>query len=131
MKVYLAGPINACSDDEVTVWRAEVRELVEDLGHEVLDPADRDFRGVEAESFVDIVEGDKSDIDKCDVFFAYCWQPSYGTAMEILYAFIEERISIAVVPEGKPVSPWVQYHVTDVYRTLEAALDRLGEILKS
>lgn len=127
LKVYLAGPINACSDDEVTSWRAEARTHLEGLGYEILDPADRDFRGVENETFESIVEGDKADIGGCNVMLAYCWQPSYGTAMEIIYAWEHNISVVAVVPEGKPISPWVQYHAESVHRTL---LDGLNAVPK-
>lgn len=117
MKGYLAGPINACSDDEVTAWRETVKATCSKI--EWVDPADRDFRGVEDETFTSIVEGDKADIDRCDFVLAFCWQPSYGTAMELLYAWEREIPVIAVVPESAPVSPWVQYHATIVARSLE------------
>lgn len=123
MKVYLAGPINACSDEEVTRWRTDARAHLEPRGHEIVDPADRDFRGVENETFESIVEGDKADIDGCDLVLAYCWQPSYGTAMELLYAWERKIPVVAVVPNGQPVSPWVRYHAAVVCPSLYGALN--------
>lgn len=127
MKLYLAGPINACSDDEVTGWREQVKtqlhsDLASWLSVEIVDPADRDFRGVENETHKTIVEGDKADIYGCDAVLAYCWQPSYGTAMEILYAWECGIPVYAVVPADKPISPWVQYHSARVGRNLYASV---------
>lgn len=121
MRIYLAGPINACSDDEVTSWRAEARAALEPRGHEIVDPADRDFRGVENETYESIVEGDKADINRCDLVIAHCWQPSYGTAMELLYAWERDIPVFAVVPNGQPVSPWVRYHSKRVCPSLFGA----------
>jgi nucleoside 2-deoxyribosyltransferase len=118
VKVYLAGPINACSDEQVTAWRSDARKHLEGIGCRIVDPADRDFRGVESETFWSIVEGDKRDIDDCDVVLAYCWQPSYGTAMEILYAAERNIPVVVVVPNGLPVSPWVRYHAERVCPSL-------------
>jgi nucleoside 2-deoxyribosyltransferase len=123
MKVYTAGSINGCTDEQVTGWRAEARLNLEAEGHEVIDPADRDFRGVENETYESIVEGDKADIDECDILLAYCWQPSYGTAMEILYAWETGKLVIAVVPNGLPVSPWVRYHAYAVCPSLYGAVN--------
>lgn len=120
MTVYLAGPINGTSDQEAYGWRDLVRGYGLDVT--IFDPMVRDYRGKEHESISVIVEGDKADIDQCDVVLAYCWQPSYGTAMELLYAWERGKRVIAVVPTGQPVSPWVAYHA-EVVSTIEQALE--------
>ena len=128
VKGYLAGPINARTSDEVFAWRKEMKGLVPSI--DWLDPADRDFRGIEAGNEKDIVEPDKADILECDVILAYCWAPSAGTSMEILYAWERGVTVISVVPEGQPISPWVTYHSDVVHRSLSAAAadinDRMG-----
>jgi nucleoside 2-deoxyribosyltransferase len=127
MKGYMAGPINACTDIEVTEWRDTTKRERPEI--EWVDPADRDFRGVENETFASIVEGDKADIDGCDFVLAYCWQPSYGTAMEILYAWERDIPVIAVVPNGLPVSPWVRYHAYRVCPSLFGALKVISSLV--
>lgn len=133
-RLYLAGPINACSDDQVTGWRERAKaRIVDELGSwiDIVDPADRDFRGVEDENYETIVRGDKADIYSCDAILAYCWQPSYGTAMELLYAWQFDKRVFVVVPKGLPVSPWVKYHATDddgtmrVYDSLDDAISAI------
>ncbi len=105
---YLAGPINGCDDDEANGWRQGfMAELPE---HEWLDPMVRDYRGREDDCVQEIVEGDMADIDTCDFVVAYCWQPSWGTAMELRYAFEKGKPIFAVVPKGMRVSPWLRYH---------------------
>jgi nucleoside 2-deoxyribosyltransferase len=112
MRVYLAGPINGCDDEEANNWRSTVKGIFARRHVDWLDPMDRDERGKEVGAYREIVEGDKADIDSCDVVFAFCWQPSVGTSMEILYAYERFKPVFAVVPNGKPVSPWIQYHAT-------------------
>lgn len=120
MKVYLAGPINGCSDEEANAWRTRAKSLLPD----VLDPMDRDYRGQEKGNVDAIVEGDKADIDACDMVIAYCPKPSVGTSMEVLYCYgdIEQRKPcIVVVPNGSSISPWLRYHATTVVSTIEEA----------
>jgi hypothetical protein len=117
--IYLAGPINGCIDDEAHGWRQGFMDSLS--GYKFLDPMVRDYRGREDECVPEIVEGDKADIEACDVFLAYCWQVSWGTAMEIFYAHQLGRRVVLVVPEGARISPWLRYHSHAIYKTLAAA----------
>lgn len=117
--LYLAGPINGCTDDEANGWRQGFMDSLP--GYKFLDPMVRDYRGKEDESVNEIVEGDKSDIEACDVFLAYCWQVSWGTAMEILYAHQVGKRVVLVIPEGARISPWLRYHSHAIYSTLAGA----------
>lgn len=119
MKVYLAGPINGCNDDEANGWRQGVIDRHPDI--EFLDPMRRDYRGREDEYIDEIVGGDKTDIYSCDVFLAYAWQASWGTAMEIHLAWEQDKRVIVVVPEGQRVSPWLRYHSDSVVGSLGEA----------
>lgn len=131
MKVYLAGPINGCTDAEASDWRAEARRRID---HRVWveDPMARDYRGEEHLNVSEIVEGDKAAIDECTHLLAYCTSPSVGTSMEIIYAAEIARIPvITVIPPGAPRSPWLLYHSTLVCSTLgEAASALLRESLQ-
>jgi nucleoside 2-deoxyribosyltransferase len=108
LNVYLAGPINGCTDEEANGWRAGFMASHPNVNF--YDPMVRDYRGREDDCVDEIVEGDKADIDQCEVFIAYCWQVSWGTGMEILYAFQGGLRVILVVPDGMRVSPWQRYH---------------------
>lgn len=123
--VYLAGPINGCSDIEARGWRAEATRL---LTGGVLDPMARDYRGLEDLNVDEIVEGDKNDIDNCAAVLAYCPKPSVGTSMEILYAHTRRMPVVVVVPSGAPVSPWLRYHATQVVSTITEAVDALRAV---
>lgn len=117
MRVYLAGPIFGKSDEDCMAWRGEARGL---LKAHVLDPMDRDYRGREDENVAAIVEGDKRDIDSCDVLLVNALHgPSWGTAMEVLYA--RDAGKRVVVVGDPPVSPWLRHHSVIVVPRLDTA----------
>jgi|SRR5436190_16748830 len=122
MRIYLCGPINACSDAEAKDWRKECTDYLVAAGHEVLDPMSRDFRGKEAESTQEIVEGDKRDIDNCGVILVYYWKPSVGTSMEVLYAWETNTTVVLVDASNAPLSPWLLYHSAYICKSLPEAL---------
>lgn len=126
--VYLAGPINGCTDDEAINWREEVKLRLGERN--CLDPMERDYRGKEDSHVNEIVEGDKTDIQLADLMLANCWQVSWGTAMEIFYAHSIGKPVIAIVPPKARVSPWLRYHAA-VYHSLNevlAVLETMGGI---
>lgn len=129
MKAYLAGPINGCTDDEANNWRDQVKfHLGED---QCIDPMRRDYRGREDECVQEIVEGDIKDILDSSVVVANCWQPSFGTAMELWFAKHSTYGSpiVVITPPGKQVSPWLRYVADAVVHDVGAAITeavRLG-----
>lgn len=108
MTVYLAGPINGCSDSEALDWRDELTHLLGD--YDTISPMTRDYRGKEDANVDAIVDGDKVDMDSSATVVAYCPRPSVGTSMEILYAWERGKRVITYVPPGSPISPWLRYH---------------------
>lgn len=123
MKIYLAGPINGCTDAEANDWRSAVKKLHGD----VLDPMARDYRGKETEAVNAIVEGDKADIDACDGVLVWFERPSVGTSMEVLYAWERGKPVVVVNRSGKPASPWLTYHARAVCSSASEALAALNE----
>jgi nucleoside 2-deoxyribosyltransferase len=121
MKVYLAGPIFNCTDAECRDWREYATEK---LTCTAIDPMRRDYRGIEEESAVEIVELDKLDIMEADYVLAnYGDIPpgSVGTSMEILFAW-EQHKKIIIVTSQPKVSPWLTYHATLILGSLDAAI---------
>jgi hypothetical protein len=117
--VYLAGPINGCSDWEANGWRAEAKRWLSDFN--ICDPMDRDYRGKEEEHVNEIIHSDKKDILACEKILVMAARPSWGTAMEIHFCWINKKLVYAVVPDGVPVSPWLRFHVHAIYPTLRDA----------
>lgn len=120
LRVYLAGPINGCSDEEARSWRQRFRVLVPSVT--CVDPMDLDMRGLEDGNEAQIVTHDKRLIASCDVLLANPWRPSVGTPMEVLFAWM---LGLEVVVIGAR-SPWYVAHATHTVPTVEAAASLLG-----
>lgn len=139
-KVYLAGPINGCTDEECNDWRTMVKEMLDFAELEHVDPMRRDFRGIEGDHTNEIVEGDVADIDTCAFMIASAPKPSVGTSMEVFYQWLRSRLgfqidnhmgggslpfvaqAVVVHPKDQPVSPWLRYHA-HVVHSYEEAVD--------
>src|SRR6185369_14244599 len=91
---------------------------------ETLDPMRRDYRGSEDQNINSIVEGDLEDIRDCDVVLVNAVYPSWGTAMEIVYATQAGKRVVAFTG-GSRVSPWVRYHCECVH-SLQDAIDKIN-----
>src|SRR5512135_812368 len=89
MVVYLAGPIDGCSQEECSDWREKMKQELPDV--EFLDPMRRQFEGydyktgkwnnkLDEQVIEEVVEGDKMDILNSDVVIANCWKIGVGTS---------------------------------------------------
>ena len=84
MIVYLAGPIELCSEDEIHLWRNYVSEHIP-LNVAVLEPR------YDLSSSGEIYQDTRKNVQECDMIFAYLpksvnvRRPSYGTIFEIAY----------------------------------------------
>lgn len=117
-KGYLAGGINGLSDAAAKDWRAQFKALVPEC--DFLDPMVRDYRGVEDANVNDIVLNDLKDINSADIIVINATKPSWGTAMEVVYAWQAVKRTVAFVG-GSAISPWLRYHVDHVVNTVEEA----------
>lgn len=122
-RVYLCGPINGRSDDDCKGWREYAKERLTNT----VDPMARDYRGRELDPGIarEIVENDKRDIDTCDALLVFYDKPSVGTSMEVLYSWDRGKRIVVVNKSDKPLSPWLVYHVSEVYSDLDTALAAL------
>ena len=82
----------------------------------------RDYRGLEADNAWAIVAGDLCDIDTAAAVLVRLDAPSWGTAMELRYAYAERKIP--VVGFGRTTSPWVLAHTTAIFSQLDAAVQK-------
>lgn len=117
MKVYLCGGINGLSDADCMDWREAAKKL---LTSETIDPMRHDYRGKENENYENIVHSDLQDIKDCSVVLVNAIRPSWGTAMEVVYAFKAGKKLVAFIDYGQTISPWLNFHCTVVY-SLEQA----------
>lgn len=121
--VYLAGPIYE-QDDTCIRWRQVATSLLRKKNIMSVKPTDADYRGKEQDKYIPkrIVDRDKSDIMMCDTILAKCDHPSYGTAMEIMFAWSLQK-QIAIVTNS--FSPWIRYHATEIFPTVADAIEAM------
>lgn len=119
MLTYLCGGINGLNDSECKDWRGVATEA---LGaNNVLDPIARDYRGQEDSNVDAIVSGDLADIMRCDAVLVNATRPSWGTAMEIVYAYQRRKFIVAFVGEAR-VSPWLRFHCNVIASSIEESI---------
>lgn len=123
-RIYLAGPIFGKHDSECAEWRLAAIATLTNWGHIAVNPLNRDYRGIEDVEWQRIVEEDLADIDSVDAMIVMAKEPSWGTAMEIVYAKQKGKFIVAVATE--PVSPWLQYHVDVIAHNLGAAIEEVA-----
>lgn len=123
--IYLAGPIHGRTDAECKQWRSIARTTLHLAGHEVVDPLDRDYRGTEEEHADELVADDKEAIEQADVLLVNASEPSWGTAMECLYAMAFGKTVIAWT-SSPSISPWLRCHTTAIFGTLGEALEGIA-----
>ena len=124
MTVYLCGGINGLSDGAAKDWREQAKALLPYCT--VLDPMRRDYRGGESANVNAIVSGDLEDIGACDALLVNAMRPSWGTAMEIVYAHQAGKRIVAFT-DAERLSPWLVFHCTRICATLERAIEKLGD----
>jgi len=109
--VYLAGRIE--NNPNKNHWRNEVtRKLVDTF--KIYNPVLRECGDIKQ-----IVEGDKKDIICSDVVIVYLDDtPSWGTAMEILWAW-QLRKDIVAISKNKKINPWLDYHIKYVFPNID------------
>lgn len=121
--VYLCGAINGCTDAECKDWRKSAKAKLSEDFH-IFDPMRRDYRGIEHLAVCQIVRGDYEDIKRADIILAMADRPSWGTAMEIHQSF-QALKEVVVVCGQERVSPWLLYHATAFFRTLDDAIEHI------
>jgi nucleoside 2-deoxyribosyltransferase len=118
-KIYLAGPMLGCTPDQMSGWREEVKQRL-GMKCDFADPVLMEIGETEAHK---LVTADLKAIKQADLVLAYCWKPSPGTAMELVYA---NRIyEVPVLSVNLIESPWVKFHSDYHADTLNSAIDFL------
>ena len=130
LTVYLAGPINKCTDAECIDWREYVKEHLPEC--EIRNPMDRDYRGADHTDptlEAKVVHGDKADIMASDIVLVNFQHPSVGTSMEMLYAWQLEKTIFVVNSSGEePLSVWLTYHSHNVFKTMDEAIAAIKKV---
>ena len=119
MKIYLAGPIFQSQDSECIDWREKAKQLLD--GHDIIDPMDRDYRGVTDKFFKKIVEKDKTLIDSCDILLVNHIKPVSVLLWKFCMPGNEKKV--LVISENSENSPWLIYHANKIFPSLNHAIE--------
>lgn len=126
MKIYLGGGIHGLSDRDANEWRQRAKNLLGNMT--ILDPMRRDYRGIEDQNVAPFIKGDLREIAESDTLLVNATRPSWGTAMEIVYARILGLQIVAFVDPNTSVSPWLRYHCDKITASLEEAVALINEV---
>ncbi len=89
LRVYLAGPIRGCSEEQQTWWRKEVKERL-NREFEFEDPTDwADDKGIPLEI---------AKLEACDIVLANMWKESIGTTLGIVRARQQGKPVVLIDP---------------------------------
>ncbi len=119
MITYLCGGIFGLQDTDIRCWRATAKQQ---LHGSVIDPLDHDYRGKEDQHVDRIVSNDLDAIRWSDGLLVNAQRPSWGTAMELVYAKQWQKYIVAFTGPGQ-ISPWLRWHCSRIVPTLKEAID--------
>ena len=145
--IYLAGPMEGVSVDEMNGWRRELVRLLESktsFGSEgfsepppfkILDPTRRTtFHDKPTEDFAKVIfNQDLHDIDRSDICFFNMRRSgakAWGTCMELMYAYTKGKIIIVLENADDPPHPFIEAMNTHKVYSLKAAADIICNYLE-
>ena len=136
-QVYLAGPMEDCSEDHMTGWRTLTANALKLSDINTLDPTRRvSFHDQLGENLQDltktmntckrIFKQDLQDIAESKVVLADVRRSSgrgTGTSMELMFAHTKNKIIILWADEGDFIHPFYEAMATEKHYSLEEAVD--------
>lgn len=137
--IYLCGPMQNCTKEQMCQWRNEVKEYFSSYPHIIfLDPTREDLqplldnaKSVEEQAAVDeqIVTKDLYDVSKSDIVLANLHMASFGSPMEVCLGYWAGKCVISVVPNIHQTSSWVRYHSSFIFESMNEACEQIESLL--
>jgi nucleoside 2-deoxyribosyltransferase len=136
-QLYLAGPMEDCTEDHMTSWRQLVSDTLDLSDINTLDPTRRvsfhDQLGDSLENVTKtmntckrIFKQDLQDIAESKIVLADVRRNSgrgTGTSMELMFAHMKNKIIILWANEGDFIHPFYEAMATEKHYSLEEAVD--------
>ena len=140
-QVYLAGPMEDCSEEHMTSWRVYAGEQLDAADINSLDPTRRvsfhDQLGANLENVTKtmntckrIFKQDLHDIADSRVVLADVRRDSgrgTGTSMELMFAHMKNKIIILWANDGDFIHPFYEAMATEKHYTIEDAVEAVKE----
>jgi nucleoside 2-deoxyribosyltransferase len=130
-RIYLAGPVSGCTQDEIRDWRDAVKanwQTVFDFDDPADDHLPRD-PGVEDYDDYEIVVRDQQSIARCDGVVANMWKESIGTALGVFQACVQGKPVAVADPNGLGNRILRHYVRGEVRATVDEAMGVLRRLL--
>src|SRR5271157_213969 len=120
--IYLSGGIKDLTDDEAYGWRREVEKYYQSFPVQVITPTRLEYRPDMSVELACrwLVKRDKQSIINSDIVLAHCPKPSWGTAMELIFAQ-ENGVWVITVCLDENPSPWLLAHSDVMVRSFTEA----------
>ena len=122
--IYLAGY------SKESEYRRIVKEKYGEL-FTLIDPMDFEIEKLAKTMAVEdashlVIKRDKEMIMGSDILVAYVNRPSFGTVMEIMFAFMN-GIPVYIINENKEWlnDLWLYYHATELFNSIESCFEYL------
>jgi nucleoside 2-deoxyribosyltransferase len=136
-QVYLAGPMEDCTEDHMTGWRQLTANALKLSDINTLDPTRRvSFHEQLGENLENVTKTmntckrifkqDLQDIAESKVVLADVRRSSgrgTGTSMELMFAHTKNKIIILWADEGDYIHPFYEAMATEKHYSLEEAVD--------
>jgi len=124
-RVYLAGPISGCNDEQRRFWRRWVREHEPEF--EVLDPTDN--LGDPAEDSYDLIRRDLQAIEQSDGVLVNMWKESIGSAIGVVQARRHGKVVVVADP-NRLRNRMLDFYADAVVSSLSEAVRVLRNLLR-
>jgi len=116
IRIYLAGTTTATKYRDIVHGYFDKYKCLE-----IVDPMQ-----FETQKSIAVVKEDKDAIDTCDYLVAWVQKPTFGTVMEILYAY-NLRIPVLVICDNETcrIDPWLAAHTYLYFKDINSCFEYL------
>jgi len=109
-------------------WRTKAMSKLQRYGLKIVNPLELAWTGSQYSDVIDLTDVNDSRvkralelIDQCDALLANLHHSSYGTAMEMFYAYRRGKLVTVIGPS--PYNAWILSHSQARFREVDPALD--------
>lgn len=118
MKIYLAGTKKISGAGEF--WKTDIIEMLCShcsTKYVFFDPF---FDGTNMECELSDIIMDKREISESSILIAYIEKPTFGTTMEIFYAYSQQTKLVLIINPNKKYKhdPWLMHHSHKIFNNI-------------
>jgi len=128
--VYLAGPMEGLTYEQMSEWRFEATRLLNLAGIDTLDPTRRvSYHNQEKNDYTAgrVVKHDLQDIAFSSVVLADLRDSTpgrkWGTVCELAHAHTKNKIIIVITDVNQFKHPFIEFYATEIYHDLTDAIE--------